>query len=89
MGYLPKLLTGNIDIGLKLAVLADRVVESHLLMGQYMEHLPSIDFFLVIVFLAGNQSLDLLFLFLVLSVTLFVLVLQDQITPIFKKSKYQ
>ena len=83
--YLLNLLALDVDFGLELVVVADGVVESDFLVGEHVDPVESVNFSFVLLFLARNHLHDLGFHPIVLFGFLFVLVLQNQVTPRVKK----
>ena len=52
--YLHKLLSSDVDLRLEFPIFADRMVKSDQLMRVNVQHLPPIDLFLSVVFLAWD-----------------------------------
>ena len=75
--HLHQLLPCYINFSLEFPVLANRVIETHQLVCINMQHLAAVDLLFPIVFLTGNQILDLLEILLILCVALLVLVFED------------
>ena len=78
--YLHDLLPHDVNFILQMPILTDSIVEAHLLIDQDMKNMPLIDFLLVAFLFTRYHLKDLVLHLIVLSLTLLVLILQNQVT---------